>query len=209
MSDIAALGAQAETMIAALAKISAEPARLVRLYLSPEHRRAADLVAGWMREFGLTVSEDALGTVRGHWPGNGARKRLLIGSHLDTVIDAGKYDGPLGVIAGIIAAEHFVRAGRALPVGIEVLAFGDEEGSRFPSTLATSAACVGAFEGSTLALTPSSATARTSPKFRRPPTAATRSPPMSRSTSSRDRCWRQRTSRSASSPASSGRAACA
>ncbi len=153
MSDIAALGAQAETMIAALAKISAEPARLVRLYLSPEHRRAADLVAGWMREFGLTVSEDALGTVRGHWPGNGARKRLLIGSHLDTAIDAGKYDGPLGVIAGIIAAEHFVRAGRALPFAIEVLAFGDEEGSRFPSTLATSAACVGAFESSTLALT--------------------------------------------------------
>src|SRR5260370_882153 len=64
MSDIAALGAQAETMIAALAKISAEPARLVRLYLSPAHRRAAELVAGWMRETGLTVSEDALRTQR-------------------------------------------------------------------------------------------------------------------------------------------------
>src|SRR5207237_7395390 len=61
MSDIAALGSRAETMLAALAKISAEPGRLVRLYLSPEHRRAADLVAGWMREIGLTVSEDALG----------------------------------------------------------------------------------------------------------------------------------------------------
>ena len=107
--DPKALGARAEAMIAELAAISAEPGRLVRLFLSPEHRRAADLVAGWMRAAGLTVSEDALGTVRGRV---GEGPRLLIGSHIDTVIDAGKYDGPLGVIAGILAAEHFARAGR-------------------------------------------------------------------------------------------------
>jgi allantoate deiminase len=70
-------------------------------------------------------------------------KRLLIGSHIDTVIDAGKYDGPLGVIAGILAAEHFARAGKQLPFGIDVLAFGDEEGSRFPATLTSSSACAG------------------------------------------------------------------
>ncbi|HEY2138251.1 MAG TPA: Zn-dependent hydrolase, partial [Xanthobacteraceae bacterium] len=69
MSDVAALGARAERMIGELAAISAEPGRLVRLYLTPEHRRAADLVATWMRQAGMTVSEDALGTVRGHWGG--------------------------------------------------------------------------------------------------------------------------------------------
>jgi allantoate deiminase len=145
------LGNRAEAMIETLGAISAEPDRLVRLFLTPEHRRAADLTAQWMRETGMEVTEDALGTVRGRYRGEGA-KRLLIGSHLDTVLDAGKYDGPFGIIAGILAVDHFARAGWRLPFGIDVLAFGDEEGSRFPSTLSTSAACVGAFDSATLAL---------------------------------------------------------
>ena len=89
--DPAALGARAEAMIKALAPISAEPNRLVRLFLSSEHRRAADLTAQWMREAGLTVTEDALGTLRGRI---GEGPRLLIGSHLDRVVDGGNYDGP-------------------------------------------------------------------------------------------------------------------
>ena len=133
-------------MIKTLASISAEPNRLVRLFLSPEHRAAADLVAQWMREAGLQVAEDALGTLRGRI---GEGPRLLIGSHLDSVIDGGNYDGPLGVIAGILAVGHF---GGKPPVPIDVLAFGDEEGSRFPSTLSSSAACAGAFEHDTLKL---------------------------------------------------------
>jgi allantoate deiminase len=143
-ADPQALGARACAMITELAAISAEPGRLVRLFLTPEHRRAADLVASWMRAAGLLVSEDALGTLRGRF-GNSPR-RLLIGSHVDTVIDAGKYDGPLGVIAGILAAEHFARANAKLPYSIDVLAFGDEEGSRFPSTMTSSSACAGVFE---------------------------------------------------------------
>jgi len=147
--DIDVLGARAEAMVNALGAISAEPDRLVRLFLSPEHRRAADLVAHWMRAAGLAVSEDALGTVRGRF---GTGQRLLIGSHIDTVIDAGKYDGPFGVIAGILAAGHFARGGLQLPFGIDVLAFGDEEGSRFPATLASSSACAGVFRADNLAL---------------------------------------------------------
>jgi allantoate deiminase len=147
--DATALGVRAEAMISELAAISAEPVRLVRLFLTPEHRRAADLVAGWMRAAGLTVSEDALGTVRGRF--GDAKRRLLIGSHIDTVIDAGKYDGPLGVISGILAAEQFARAKAALPFGIDVLAFGDEEGSRFPATMTSSSACAGVFEHEALA----------------------------------------------------------
>lgn len=151
--QIAAFGTRAEAMIDALGAISADPNRLVRLFLSPEHRKAADLVGGWMREAGLAVTEDALGTVRGRWMPKGAAKRklLLIGSHIDTVIDAGKYDGPLGVIAGIIAAGHVAKADPALAVGLDVLAFGDEEGSRFRSTLTSSSACAGVFDSSALA----------------------------------------------------------
>jgi allantoate deiminase len=148
--DADALGARAEAMIAELSAISAEPARLMRLFLSPEHRRAADLVTRWMTAAGLSVSEDALGTVRGCF--GSAKRRLLIGSHIDTVIDAGKYDGPLGVVAGVLAAEHFARAGAELPFGIDVLAFGDEESSRFPTTLSSSMACAGAFNPEMLAL---------------------------------------------------------
>src|SRR5882672_2180103 len=107
-SDIDALGARAEAMANTLGAISAEPDRLVRLFLTPEHRRAADQVGQWMREAGLQVSEDALGTVRGRLDGAGKNaKRLLVGSHIDTVIDAGKYDGPFGVFAGILATEYF------------------------------------------------------------------------------------------------------
>ena len=114
--DPQALGVRAEAMLTELGAISAEPGRRVRLFLTPEHRRAADLVAQWMREAGLAVSEDALGTVKGR---TGEGRRLLIGSHIDTVIDAGKYDGPFGVVTGILAAEHFIKAGQQLPFGID------------------------------------------------------------------------------------------
>ena len=153
--DIDALGARAETMITELGEISAEPGRLVRLFLSKEHRRAADVVGSWMRAAGMAVTEDALGTVRGRWcdpdERTGAR-RLLVGSHIDTVIDAGKYDGPLGVVAGILAVDRLSRRRRRFAFGIDVLAFGDEEGSRFPSNLSTSAAVAGKFDPATLAL---------------------------------------------------------
>ena len=137
-------------MLTELSAISSDPNRLVRLFLTPEHRRAADLVASWMTDAGMTVTEDALGTVRGHWRRD-RKKRFLIGSHIDTVIDAGKYDGPLGVVSGILAVREIAARGLDLPFGIDVLAFGDEEGSRFRSTLSSSLACAGMFETSSLA----------------------------------------------------------
>ena len=198
--DPEALGARAEAMIAELGAISAEPGRLVRLFLTPEHRRAADLVAGWMRAAGLSVSEDALGTVRGRF--GDAKRRLLIGSHIDTVIDAGKYDGPLGVVAGILAAEHFARAKAELPFGIDVLAFGDEEGSRFPATLTSSSACAGVFEHEALATRrrqwrdarrrAAGLRQKTRTTFPPPRTGAARPRAMSRCISSRGRCWRRK-----------------
>ena len=98
----------------------------------------------------MSVTEDALGTVRGHWRPE-LKKRLLIGSHIDTVIDAGRYDGPLGVVAGILAVRELAARHVDLPFGIDVLAFGDEEGSRFRTTLAGSSASAGVFDRSSLA----------------------------------------------------------
>lgn len=149
-ADIEALGARAEAMLSALGAISTESQRLIRLYLTPEHRKAADLIGSWMREAGMSVTEDALGTVRGHWRPE-LEKRLLIGSHIDTVIDAGKYDGPLGVVAGILAVRELAARNVDLPFGIDVLAFGDEEGSRFRTTLAGSSASAGVFDRTSLA----------------------------------------------------------
>ncbi|MBS7542866.1 allantoate amidohydrolase [Ancylobacter oerskovii] len=144
--DIAATGARATAMLEALGAVSQGEAGLTRFFLTPEHRRAADLVAGFMREAGLDVSEDALGTVRGHWhPAGADAPRLLIGSHIDTVAQAGKYDGTMGVVAGILALEAVIKAGVIRPYGIDVLAFGDEEGTRFPTTLSSSAAVAGHF----------------------------------------------------------------
>lgn len=154
MSTTRELGERSQAMIDALASISAEPDRLVRLYLTPEHRRAAHLVGDWMRQAGLQVRMDAACTMHGlrPVPGNGplAGKRLLIGSHIDTVIDSGRYDGPLGVVAGIIALEEIRTRGIVLPFGVEVLAFGDEEGVRFPKTLLSSSTIAGILEPSML-----------------------------------------------------------
>jgi allantoate deiminase len=148
--DVTRLGRQAEAMLSELGRISSEPQRLTRLFLSPEHRKAADLIAGWMHAAGMSVTEDAVGTLRGHWLPE-KNKRFLIGSHIDTVIDAGKYDGPLGVVAGILAVQELAARGVDLPFGIDVLAFGDEEGSRFRTTLAGSSACAGVFDRASLA----------------------------------------------------------
>src|SRR5882724_9834052 len=86
--------------IDALGEISEEPDRLTRPFGSPSMRKANDLVGSWMRDAGMTVSEDAIGNLIGHYAGRDERaKTFLLGSHLDTVRDAGKYDGPLGVLA--------------------------------------------------------------------------------------------------------------
>ncbi len=156
-ADVTALGERAQTMIDALAQISAEPDKLTRLFLSPEHRRAAALVGEWMRRAGLAVRMDAAGTMHGLLPsteqGPLAGKRLLVGSHLDTVVDGGRFDGNLGIIAGILAAEELRARGVRLPFALEVLAFGDEEGVRYPKTLMSSSALAGTLDATVLDLT--------------------------------------------------------
>ncbi|MBI4274805.1 MAG: M20 family metallo-hydrolase, partial [Rhizobiales bacterium] len=133
--------------LAELARHSDEPGKLTRLYLSKAHKTASEELACWMREAGLTVSIDALGTVVGRYEsailGTPA---LLLGSHIDTVRDAGRYDGALGVVAGLVAVEELSKCRENLPFAIEVVAFGDEEGVRFPTTLTASRAMAGNFD---------------------------------------------------------------
>src|SRR5665213_2719725 len=116
-----------------LGEISAVPGRLTRLFLSPEQKRASDLVMGWMRDAGMTARIDAIGNVIGRYEGDRAGlPALLLGSHLDTVRDAGKYDGMLGVATAITCVDRLHRQHRRLPFAIEIIGFSDEEAARSP-----------------------------------------------------------------------------
>jgi allantoate deiminase len=130
-----------------LAEISAGPDLLERVHLSPEHRLANDVVAGWMTEAGLTTWQDAggnqCGRIEGAEPGLPA---LLIGSHLDTVRDAGRYDGMLGVLLAVEVAARFAGRRGELPFALEVVGFTDEEGTRFGNALLGSHALAGTFD---------------------------------------------------------------
>src|SRR5580700_8468754 len=115
------LAKQVMERINALGAISEEQDRLTRGYGSPSMRQANDLVASWMRDAGMTVSEDAIGNLIGRYAGRDERaKTFMIGSHLDTVRDAGKFDGPLGVIAGIACVKQLHEQNIRLPFAIEV-----------------------------------------------------------------------------------------
>ena len=131
----------------ALARLSELDGGLTRVFLSPEQKAANELVLGWMREAGLVAHVDAIGNCVGRYEGESAGLPcLMLGSHLDTVRDAGKYDGMLGVIVAIevVAALHAQK--KRLPFAIEVVGFGDEEGVRFGATLLGSRAVAGTFD---------------------------------------------------------------
>ena len=122
-------GASLEKRLELLAVHTDEPGRMTRLYLSNSHRVAAQTVADWMRLAGMNARLDAAANVVGRYEGlAGATKTLLIGSHIDTVRNAGRYDGNLGVVTGIAVVDELNRQGIRLPFAIEVIAFGDEEG---------------------------------------------------------------------------------
>src|SRR6266496_512749 len=135
----------------ALARCSEQADGLTRVFLSPEQRAASELVTAWMREAGLEARIDAIGNVVGRYEGEtSGRACLMLGSHLDTVRDAGKYDGMLGVITAIECVGDLHARGRRLPFAIEVVGFADEEGVRFSVTLSGSRAVAGTFDRAAL-----------------------------------------------------------
>ena len=134
-----------------LAAISETPEHLARVFLTKEHRAAAELILGWMRSAGMRADLDAIGNVCGRYEGEVAGLPcLMLGSHYDTVRDAGKWDGPLGLITAISCVADLNKRGRRLPFAIEVTGFADEEGVRFASTLLGSRAVAGTFVESVL-----------------------------------------------------------
>ena len=142
-----AFGEAISNRLAELAALSDEPGRLTRLYLSPAHRRAIDLVSYWMRDAGMSVRLDPLASVVGRYEAqDGGTQTLLLGSHIDSVRNAGRFDGPLGVVTAIEAVKAAFKSGKRYPFAIEVVAFGDEEGVRFATTLGGSRALAGTFD---------------------------------------------------------------
>jgi allantoate deiminase len=123
-----------------LARCTEESGRLTRRFGTPALREAGELAGAWMRQAGMTVRRDAIGNVVGRREG-GART-LLLGSHLDTVPDAGRYDGALGVLVALAAVE----AAHALPFAVEVYGFADEEGTRYGTSYLGSRVVAGRFE---------------------------------------------------------------
>lgn len=127
-----------------LGAISEEGDRLTRRFATPALRRAMDLVGSWCAAAGMTVSFDAVGNLRARYEGDGTdRRTLLLGSHLDSVRDAGKYDGPLGVLSALGVVEEFNARGERLPCALEVLGFADEEGLRYQTSYLGSLAALG------------------------------------------------------------------
>ena len=146
-----AMGAEIMARADALAAISEDAGALTRRYLTPEHRRAVDLVGDWMKAAGMTVHFDAVGNVIGRYEGDAPDlPALVMGSHLDTVVDAGKYDGMLGVVTPISCIADLNSRARRLHFALEVIGFADEEGVRFQSTLLGSRAVAGTFDHSLL-----------------------------------------------------------
>jgi allantoate deiminase len=119
-----------------LALLSEDTDALTRVYLSAQHQQANQLAGAWMRDAGMQVWQDAVGNICGRYEGTEPEApALLLGSHLDTVRNAGKYDGMLGVITAIELVSRLHQQNKRFHFAIEVVGFGDEEGVRFGVTL--------------------------------------------------------------------------
>ena len=136
-----------------VAPYSDMPDGLYRGYLTPAYHAAHNAVTEWMTAAGMVVRRDAAANLIGRYEAvTPDAPALLIGSHLDSVRDAGRYDGPLGIMLGIEAVSALHERGQRLAFAIEVIAFGDEEGSRFPAAMLCSRAVAGTLAAEALDL---------------------------------------------------------
>ncbi|MEO8285098.1 MAG: allantoate amidohydrolase [Chloroflexota bacterium] len=133
-----------------LGGISEDAACLTRRFGTPSMAEANRAVAGWMLQAGMSVRQDNIGNIIGRYEAaqrtdGSTPSTMIIGSHLDTVRDAGKYDGPLGVLVGIACVQALHDSGRRLPFAIEVVGFADEEGLRYGTSYLGSKVFAGCF----------------------------------------------------------------
>jgi allantoate deiminase len=144
-STLPGLAAEALERCDLVASFTEETGKVTRTFLSEPMRRLHLVLARWMEAAGLCTHVDAAGNMIGRYPGNRAGAPVLvIGSHLDTVPDAGKYDGVLGVLLGVAAVQAL--GGRRLPFGVDVMAFSEEEGVRYRVPFLGSMAVCGRFD---------------------------------------------------------------
>ncbi len=131
----------------------AELGQLTVTYLTQAHQNCQVQLVRWMKECGFDdVSIDAVGNVVGIYHGSDpSQKRLLTGSHYDTVRNGGKYDGRLGIFVPMVCVRELHRAGKRLPYGFEVVGFSEEEGQRYKATFLGSGALTGHFDPAWLA----------------------------------------------------------
>ncbi len=151
MPEADVIGAEMMARLDALAAHSEAGEGVTRRYATDEHRGASELILGWMRDAGMTAGLDAVGNCVGRYEGaEPGLPALIMGSHQDSVRHGGRYDGMFGIVAPIACVHALNARGERPPFAIEVLAFGDEEGVRFQSTLLGSRAVAGTFDGAVL-----------------------------------------------------------
>lgn len=145
------LGTQIIAMAEHLARYSEHRDDLTCSYLTEAHRATREQIRDWMLSAGLEVEIDAVGNVTGRWPATTPETAtLMTGSHYDTVVNAGKFDGRLGILLPIVVAARLRRDGVQLPYTLTIVAFAEEEGVRFKSTFLGSRAVAGQFDPATL-----------------------------------------------------------
>ena len=130
-----------ERHIAELSAIGGAGTSVTRLGLTPDEQRARDLVGGWLRARGASVRRDAAGNVYGRFGGPGPA--ILVGSHIDSVPQGGRFDGALGVLCAVEAVEALLDDGARFRRPVEVVGWCDEEGARFGIGLFGSSAAFG------------------------------------------------------------------
>ncbi len=138
-----------------LAAFTTVPGQVTRLYGTTALLDARDRLDAWMRSAGMTTRTDSVGNLIGRYDADTnspVPKTFLVGGHFDSVVDAGRYDGTLGILSGIAVVDHLRETGRRLPFAIEVIAFVDEEGNRFHTSFLGSSPVAGLWDPAWLAL---------------------------------------------------------
>lgn len=144
---VSSLRALARCQELASGRYSDRPGQLFRPYLGGGYRETLATLQRFMLDAGMTAKVDNAANIVGRYEGDTIdAPTLMIGSHLDSVSDAGCYDGMLGILLGIECVAIFAQLGCRLPFAVEVIGFGDEEGSRFASAMLCSRAVAGALD---------------------------------------------------------------
>ncbi|NKX74618.1 Zn-dependent hydrolase [Rhodobacteraceae bacterium R_SAG3] len=139
-------GQEAQRRLDEIATCSCPGPGVTRLPYTPEHADAVKQISDWMCRAGLEPRLDATATLVGRSASSSNGAAVLIGSHQDSVVEGGRYDGIMGVLIGCLALERLAAEGTVLPFPVEVLAFADEEGVRFPTALIGPRAIAGSFD---------------------------------------------------------------